>query len=382
MAEERLGPSAPHEVTERLRTLVGSRATREIDPRELAAGGSDQLDVLTAALEALAREGGVTAVPKWTCPETGCGLPLSEDDVQARRCPHCQADYRETGNEPSSHTVFRVEGELSRDIQWVVVVHGMNTLGPWQEELSWRLGNTFRYSAPVLIYKYGLIRVGVLFRFRHRQLVEALGKRLQRAVAFARDAGRARAPDVVLHSFGTLLFAKLLKDPRFADLRFGRVVLAGSIVRPDYDWSAQIAAGRVEAVLNHCGDRDWVVGLAGPTIPDTGASGRIGLRDCAVHNVAAPGYGHGTFFEARGLDECLADEGLWDRFFRLPLANFQAEHMPVPRAARWRPLPSLVQRLTAAVVVLIIALAVVLTVAAFASLAFDVWRFMAGRGGT
>ena len=83
MAEERLGPASPHGVTERLRALVAARTTREIDPRELAARGSDQLEELTAELEALAREGVVTAVTKWTCPERGCGLPLSGDDVQA-----------------------------------------------------------------------------------------------------------------------------------------------------------------------------------------------------------------------------------------------------------------------------------------------------------
>lgn len=375
MAEERLSTASPHEVIERLQALIASRTTREIDPRELATRGFGQLAVLTPALESLASEGGVTAVTKWICPEAGCGLPLGEDDVQARRCPHCHADYRETGNEPASHTVYRVEGELSRDIAWVAVVHGMNTLGPWQEDLSWRLGNTFRYSAPVLIYKYGIVRVGVLFRFRHRQLVEALGKKLKRAVDFAASAGRARAPDVVLHSFGTLLFAKLLKDPRFAELRFGRVVLAGSIVRPDYDWSAQIAAGRVQAVLNHCGDKDWVVCLAGPTIPDTGPSGRIGLQDGAVLNVAAPGYKHGTFFEKNGLEENLAPEGLWDRFFRLPLSTFSSERMATPAAAQWRAVPSVCRLLVRGLFIALIAALVVVELAALFALGWTVYRY-------
>lgn len=58
--------------------------------------------------------------------------------------------------------------------------------------------------------------------------------------------------DIIAHSFGSLLLVKLLDRPESADFKFGRIVVAGSIVKPDYGWKRHIRSGRVEAVLNHC----------------------------------------------------------------------------------------------------------------------------------
>jgi hypothetical protein len=327
-----------------VRRLVAEATTPELDPVELAAtsGGRWSEAELQGALETLAEEGRLELIEKVICPE--CDRPLDPDDLASRRCPHCDADFRETGEGPKTRTAFRAPGG-SRDIEWMVVVHGMNTRGPWQEELSWRLSNKFAYSAPVLIYKYGEVRVGALFGFRHRALVKTLGRRVRSAVYFAQSFGRGPTADVVLHSFGTLLFARLLDDPEFQDLRFGRVILAGSIVRPDHDWARHVRSGRVEAILNHCGGRDSTVKLAPLAIPGSGPSGRQGFSDPEVLNIRAADYDHSTFFEARGLAENLALAGCWDRFLRLPANAFRSETMDVGAAAQWRPPPPIVQKL-------------------------------------
>lgn len=313
----------------------------ELDSNELAAEGRPGWtgDAISAALEALADRKQLHRAQRLTCPAQACGRLLSPADVEAAHCPYCGADFRETGEEPVARTIYVYAGPRSRDLEWAIVIHGMNTLGPWQEELSWRLSNQYRYSAPVLIYKYGLIRLGVLFRFRHRALVRALGHRIQNAAAWAASYDRRRPPDVILHSFATLMFAKLLEMPEFKDLRFGRVILAGSIVRPDHSWAIHVGSGRVEALLNHCGSRDHIVELAALAIPDTGPSGRIGFRDASTINVCTVGYDHSTYFQDRGLKDALADEGLWERFLRLPLAALNVSPMDSGLAQRWRPLP-------------------------------------------
>lgn len=325
-----------------LRALAADGAVPELDPVELAQTGKTGWTTprLEAALEALMAEGALDRAEKHLCPVSTCGQPVSDGDIEAGRCPHCTTDYRTLEDaEPIVRTVYRHGGPISRDLQWAIVIHGMNTLGPWQEEFSWRLALKLRYSAPVLIYKYGIYRAGVLFRSSHRVAVRRLGARIAGSVALAVASNRKRPPDVVLHSFATLLFAKLLDEPKFKDLRFGRVILAGSIVRPDYVWRRHVDAGRVEAILNHCGSKDRIVDLAAFAIPDAGPSGRVGSSDPTVLSARTEGYDHSTFFQNRGLDESLAPSGLWDRFLRVPVAALEVNRMDLGPAKSWRPLP-------------------------------------------
>ncbi len=339
-----------------LEAMIADGGVPEFDPVELARIGKPgwTIERLTAALEVLTVKGALTRAEKRLCPVLNCRRPVSKEDVAAHRCPHCTTDFR-TLDDPEAVvvTVYRHAGPLSRDLQWAVVIHGMNTLGAWQEEFSWRLALKLRYSAPVLLHKYGLVRFGVLFRFRHRALVQALGARLSKSFAVAAATGRTRLPDIILHSFGTLLFAKLLDDQTVKDLRFGRVILTGSIVRPDYNWRRHVESGRVEAILNHCGSRDHIVDLAAFAIPDAGPSGRVGIADPTVLNVRAEGYGHSTFFEDPSLDDNLRPNGLWDRFLRIPLRAIETARMDGTTAEAWRPPPMLLRRIALPIVLVL-----------------------------
>jgi len=61
------------------------------------------------------------------------------------------------------------------------------------------------------------------------------------------------------HSNGTYLLARALDDYPF--LRFKNVVLAGSVVRSDYDWVSKKKNGQIENVLNFVATFDWVVAV-------------------------------------------------------------------------------------------------------------------------
>jgi pimeloyl-ACP methyl ester carboxylesterase len=216
----------------------------------------------------------------------------------------------------------------------MVVIHGMNTRGPWQEELSWRIANKFRYHAPVLIYKYGWATIDVLAPLIQQRLAKELGRKIRSAVQYAARSGIADPPDLVAHSFGTLLFSLLLRDPEFDALKFGRVITVGSIIRPDFKWAPHLQSGRIEAVLNHAAAKDIPVRVAEYIIPGSGPSGYGGYLDPIITNVISEEFAHSSALEEQYQSVLLANGGLWDRFLRYPQAGFHdAEQF---RPTKWK----------------------------------------------
>jgi hypothetical protein len=196
------------------------------------------------------------------------------------------------------------------------------------------------------------VQLGVLFRWRHRVLAQRLGQQIRNAIALARENRIEEPPDIVIHSFGSQLFRLVLESEEFSDVKFGRVIAVGSIIRPDFNWSYYISNGRIEAVLDQCGGSDVAVPLAQFTIPGTGPGGRHGFNDPAVINVKNVQYGHSTaFFEAE-LARNLRRGGLWDRFLREPLASFSDPTQFTPAA--WSPAFGFIRWLAHAIIVLTI----------------------------
>lgn len=251
-------------------------------------------------------------------------------------CPGCHVDYQEEGVEVLVEYFYRLEGGNSRDIRWVIVIHGMNSRAPWQEEFSWQIANRLRYSAPVLIYKYGWATVDVLIAPLHRRLARQLGERIRIAIEQATDSQRPSSPDIIAHSFGTRLFSLILEDPNFENLKFGRVITAGSIVRPDFDWGRHVSEGRVEAVLNHVGAKDMAVPFSQYTIPGAGPGGTVGYAAKEVLNVRNDNFGHSDFFVPENLRVLISNDGLWHRFLTRPLAHFEPEGS-FKLARTWKP---------------------------------------------
>lgn len=329
------GPRA----TDVVRELLIDGSSPVIDPYIIAVEADVPQEEAIALLDALVSAGALTRTASFRCPAEGCGQTLDRAEAEIGECPHCGAVFRQLGAPPISSVEYRIEGEVSRGVPWLLAVHGFNTVGPWQEEFSWRVANKYYRRAPVLNYKFGLVRLGVLGRWRHRHLAAQLGERIRSAQNFARSSNIDRPPDLILHSFGTLLFATLLELPAFGDLRFGRVILTGSIVRPDYNWKVHLRDGRIDALLNHCGRRDIAVRSAVLPIPESGPSGYRGFDDPSVLNIVAETYGHGTFFDAEALATNLGDDGLWDRFLRYPKRSLDSVGETFAVTSQWKTLP-------------------------------------------
>jgi hypothetical protein len=346
VTEDDLRARFGREAVDALIALLRSGQTPEIDPQlfeaKLAEAGIEieTLRLLDAAAEAHL----VERISTWRCPESTCRRIIDADAVANHQCPYCGSDFRETGDNPVQAFVYRSSTAISRSVPWLIAIHGFNSRGPWQEEFSWRIANRFKYHAPVLIYKYGLVRFGVLFRWRHGILARRLNQRIRNAVAYARENQIEEPPDIVIHSFGSQLFRLVLEMPESSDLRFGRVIAVGSVIRPDFDWSSYLRNGQIEAVLCQCGAQDEAVPFAQFFIPNTGPAGRHGFIDPAVINVRDGQYGHSTAFTAGELARNLARGGRWDRFLREPLATFSDPSRFEPSA--WSPASALIRHFT------------------------------------
>jgi hypothetical protein len=297
-----------------------------------------------ALLEQVAADGWIGRVERFRCANRRDFL--TQQEAAGVECPYCHASLNNPGD-VINEIVFTHQLPPMRTVDWVVAVHGMNTTGAWQEALSWKISTTWGQSVPVAVYKYGLVMAGVVLAWRRRKLQRELRAKIAVLKKEALRRGFNGKPDLIAHSFGTWLIGHLLEDElkRNADdrLQFGRIILTGSILRPDYDWRRIKAGELVDDVLNHYGTVDKVVPCAHATIWDSGPSGRRGFDGTEVINVRAAGMGHSDLFsiERQFADGRTALEtSYWD-YWRPFLTLPQVELVSLPErrdpAKPWRP---------------------------------------------
>ena len=271
-----------------------------------------ELDV-TTALESAARDLLVEVFgrsePRYFCP--ACDAVLTATEAQAEQCRYCDKTFADHGGVSPPEEWFVCTRPSGRLVKWLLSLHGMNTLGPWQEDFNWLVSKSYGRSVPVAIYKYGLVRPGAFLKFRQESLKRQVTKQARRLSGEAEGEGFGGKPDVIAHSLGTLLLGRaLLADD---NLQVGRVILLGSILPPDFPWNDLIKHNQVEAVLNNYGTKDFWALIAHYFIPNSGPSGRRGFnKACGVINIAAEGYGHSDFFKRDNLNERFV--ALWSKF--------------------------------------------------------------------
>ncbi len=282
----------PKALVRQLRSFADRGGPFRLTDAELAAPTSEEAKAARALLRDPLLTVWLREETELTCPEGG--EELTEEEAAGPVCPnHPEIAFSQT---PVERTTFFVhDAPPTRDVPWVLALHGMNTRGAWQEELNWRVSMTYGRMVPVAIYKYGKILPGAVLRFRQRRIMAGLIERIRRLAGETSTSGFGDRPDVLAHSFGTWLLGHALTA--YPKLRVGRVILLGSILRPDFDWSSLIKRGQVQAVLNHHGTADGWVRIAQRFIPCSGPSGRRGFDDPAVLNRPAKDFGHSQFFE-------------------------------------------------------------------------------------
>jgi hypothetical protein len=314
-----------------LRRFFESGGPFELTPGELIADSDLSTQQGLALLSDEALQGVLIHERRLRC--FNCSCLLSREGAAGETCPECDEAFSDHPPGTQVVDVFKCERAPTRDVLWVLTLHGMNTRGEWQEDLNWLVSKAFSRMVPVAIYKYGLVRTGAFLRFRQRHFTQEIVRKLKALAGETTDAGFGGRPDVIAHSFGTWLLGHALQTD--STLRVGRIILTGSILRPDFDWQPLLVNGQVQAVLNHYGTRDFWARWAHYFIPDSGPSGRGGFNQSAlIFQVPAANFGHSEFFRPDRMREEFA--GLWQSFLTLPLADLPRIGSSGGRASPWK----------------------------------------------
>ena len=172
-------------------------------------------------LDRVAADGWIVRRVRRECPE--CDFELVDADIAALECPDCGTLFG--GADEVRESVIYVRDVTTRQVDWVVAIHGMNTRGEWQEEFGWFFGTSWGRSVPVSVYKYGKIITGVIISWRRRKLQDELRSKLAKLRDQAEAQGFSGKPDIIAHSFGTWLLGHVLAEEvgKVDGLRVGRL---------------------------------------------------------------------------------------------------------------------------------------------------------------
>ena len=204
----------------------------------------------------------------------------------------------------------------------VLLIHGIQTEGHWQDEiepaLKWFFRpvhirySEFRYLGPLLVISEPFLLVpgvvlcigslwiprsllalciGILFVLLSLSkfgLSFRRGAALDKYHKISGDDLIAR-PHVIAHSFGTYLTGRLISEVDAA--RVSRVVLVGCVMPRAFDWKTLIANKKLEEVRNDYSPMDFVAaiaGFAGWIHKDLGPAGKYGFGSLDAHQLDSP----------------------------------------------------------------------------------------------
>lgn len=190
-------------------------------------------------------------------------------------------------------------GPRSRHV--VLLLHGIRTLGIWQDEFQQtvlRLGLDRSPESPIQpvpldIGVVSTMQFAVPWVWRRRAL-----KRFLEQYELIQEMYQGADISVIAHSFGTYIVYRAMRRPH---VHFKYILMAGSLLPRAPRWRVfgfGSAKPRVEQIINDIGVKDHWVLMARLFVPGMGPSGLLGfsgLAEPAVVNRRFPG-DHNAFF--------------------------------------------------------------------------------------
>lgn len=195
--------------------------------------------------------------------------------------------------------VFKESDSNSEPEHIVILIHGIRTHAPWYEKVRSIIQNRSFISVRNAGYGYfDAIRFLIPIQTR----VQPVQKVLSKIQNIKQDHPNAKM-SIIAHSFGTYIFSEILKK---SNIEFHRVILSGSIIKPDFEWEKYKNRVAVdindEKILNECGTNDvWPI-LAKSSTIGFGASGTFGFRNPYVRDRFQK-FKHSDYFKGNFIEE-------------------------------------------------------------------------------
>lgn len=183
-------------------------------------------------------------------------------------------DQSTTDSSPIS--IERRQGIL-KNTRVLISLHGIRTRGAWQKEFQ----SSCDLVQPRLLHRpfdfgfFGAIQL-LVPPLREKKVKWFLDE-YTRLIKIERLEGHP--PSILAHSFGTYLVGRAME--KHSEIQFDRVILCGSILHHEYDWTARVNSGQVVRVLNDYGRKDLWVRIAEWLVDGAGSSGYRGFENSA-----------------------------------------------------------------------------------------------------
>jgi len=159
----------------------------------------------------------------------------------------------------------------------LISVHGIRTHAPWQKLVGEVAAD---WNIKVVSFEYGYFTapqflLGPSRKKKVRQFYDWYASALRENQDKVDIGDFKKRPSVVAHSFGTYILVNCMLKRR--DVKFDKIILCGSILPEDFDWSILFGRDQVNCVRNECGHQDFWAGMVGTLVPNTGSSGKKGF---------------------------------------------------------------------------------------------------------
>lgn len=154
----------------------------------------------------------------------------------------------------------------------VILVHGIRTRADWYSEVRRELLSN-GFTVHMTNYgRFDVIRFLVPVGYFRRQVIRKVGRQIRAAI---QEGQTGEEHSIIAHSFGTYVIASILQSE--FDLRFGRIIFAGSVVRYDFPFE-QLHIRFNGHILNEACARDPWPAIAESVTFGYGSAGTFGFK--------------------------------------------------------------------------------------------------------
>jgi serine/threonine-protein kinase len=155
-------------------------------------------------------------------------------------------------------------------------IHGIRTRGEWQKRLNDILSGKYKTHT----FDYGFFAATKLLikPFRENAIdwfYDEYSSAINENDSNVVITDFKKRPTIIAHSFGSYIV--IMSMLKYEEIKFDKIILCGSILPCDFDWSEIFRRDQVSLVRNEFGKKDFWANVVGFFVSDAGRSGRNGF---------------------------------------------------------------------------------------------------------